>query len=240
MTSAFIDALLGAERPVIAELKPRSARGDDLFRGRTPAELVAMYETAGAPCLSVVTGRWFGGTAGLLDEVIACTRLPVLQKDFITNAGQLCAAREHGASAVLLTVTLLPGPALAMLVDASLSIELTPFIEVTSEDEVGAVPCADRCVIAVNNKDIVDRERGAVTVGRSLALLPALQRRGTPCPVSASGIDRPDVAAELIGAGFAGLLVGTGLLRGARDARGWLDEFGEHRAAARQRETATR
>lgn len=240
MTSAFIDALLGAERPVIAELKPRSANGDDLFRGRTPAELVAMYEDAGAPCLSVVTGRWFGGTAGLLDEVTACTRLPVLHKDFITRVGQLCAAREHGASAVLLTATLLPRLAIATLVDATLSIGLTPFIEVTSADEVRAVPCADRCVVAVNNKDIVDCERGVASIDRSLALLPALQQHGTPCPVSASGIDRPDVAAELIGAGFAGLLIGTGLLRGARDARDWFDEFDEYRKATRPHETTTR
>ena len=211
--SDFVDALAAAPHPVIMELKPRSASGEDLFAGRSPAALVANYEAAGAPCLSVVTGRWFGGTTDLLREVAACTDLPVLQKDFLTNAAQLRTARDLGASAVLLTAALLPRAALASLVDTSLSLGLTPFVEVTSEAEVAALPACDECVVAVNNKDIRDRERGAPDIGRSLRLLPAVRATGTPCPVSASGIDGPDVAARLLDAGFAGLLVGTGLLR---------------------------
>src|SRR5688500_15191766 len=103
--SPFIDALLGARIPVIMELKQRSADGEDLFQGRSTRELVAGYEAAGAPCLSVVTGRWFGGTTDLLREVVAHTNLPVLQKDFLTNTGQLRAANDLGASAVLLTAS---------------------------------------------------------------------------------------------------------------------------------------
>ena len=39
MAAPFVDALLSARRPVIMELKPRSADGEDLFRGRSPAEI---------------------------------------------------------------------------------------------------------------------------------------------------------------------------------------------------------
>lgn len=229
---SFIDALLNAERPMIMELKPRSAGGVDLFRGRTPADLVTLYEAAGAPCLSVVTGRWFGGTIDLLHEVTERTSLPVLQKDFITNTGQLRDARRLGASAVLLTAALLPRVAMAKLVGASLSLGLTPFVEVATQAEVEAVPCADRCVIAVNNKDIVDRERGAGDIDRSMQLLPTVLQTGTRCPVSASGIDRVDVAAGLLDAGYAGLLVGTGLLRGDRRMGEWLAEFDRCRRPA--------
>jgi indole-3-glycerol phosphate synthase len=214
--SPFIKALGRARRPVIMELKPRAADGEDLFGGRSPAELVALYESAGAPCLSVVTGRWFGGTSELLREVAACTRLPILQKDFLTNVGQLRTARELGASAVLLTAGLLPRTALAKLVDTALSLGLTPFVEVTSEAEVADLPAADEYVVAVNNKDIRDRERGEADIGRSLALLPAVRRTGSPCPVSASGIERADDAARLLDAGFSGLLIGTGVLRADR------------------------
>jgi indole-3-glycerol phosphate synthase len=216
----FIDALLGARVPVIMELKPRAADGEDLFQGRSPGELVAGYEAAGAPCLSVVTGRWFGGTTELLREVTASTDLPVLQKDFLTNARQLRVARDLGASAVLLTASLLPRSALARLVDTALSLGLTPFIEVTSEAEIATLPSCEACVVAVNNKDIRDRERGTADIERSLRLLPAVRRTGTRCPVSASGIDRADIATRLLGAGFAGLLVGTGLLRAADLADG--------------------
>lgn len=229
--SSFIDALVRARRPVIMELKPRSSSGEDLFQGRSPAELVSLYEAVGAPCLSVVTGRWFGGTTDLLRDVAARTELPILQKDFLTNAGQLRAAREMGASAVLLTVALLPRTALAKLVDTSLSLGLTPFIEVTTEAEIAALPACDDCVVAVNNKDIRARERGDADIERSLRLLPAVRPTGSRCPVSASGIDRAEVAARLLDAGFAGLLVGTGLLR-TDHLEAWCRSLEDHRAGS--------
>lgn len=224
MASAFLDALSAARRPVIMELKPRSAGGDDLFRGRSPVEIAARFEAAGAPCLSVVTGRWFGGDAGLLAEVVACTGLPVLQKDFITNAGQLRAASDLGASAVLLTAALLPKAGLARLTERALALGLTPFIEVADPAEVEALPSCEECVVAVNNKDIRVRERGDADMDRSLRLLPAVRRTGSPCPVSASGIDDPRVAAGLLGAGYAGLLVGSRLLRADR-LESWCEEL---------------
>lgn len=108
------------------------------------------------------------------------------------------------------------------LVAACRSAGLTPFVEVTSEAEIEAVPDADECVIAVNNKDITTGERDAGDVDRSVRLLPALVRSGTRCSVSASGIDHPDVAARLLNEGFAGLLVGTSLLR-TSSLGAWLD-----------------
>lgn len=221
---SFVDALLGARRPVIMELKPRSADGEDLFRGRSPAEIVARYEAAGAPCLSVVTGRWFGGDTGLLAEVAGCTTLPILQKDFVTNAGQLQVASDLGASAVLLTAALLPKVAVARLAERALALGLTPFIEVATAAEVEALPGCEGCVVAVNNKDIRLRERGDADVDRSRQLLPAVRRTGTPSPVSASGIDDSRVAAGLLNAGYAGLLVGTHLLKADR-LESWCDEL---------------
>ncbi len=211
--SEFIAALLAARRPLIMEIKRHAGDGKDLLGGRSVAEVLAEYEAADAPCVSVVTGKWFGGTEAMLREVTERTDLPVLQKDFITRREQVTRARTLGASAVLLTAGLLPRSSLATLVDACLTAGLTPFVEVTGEAEIEAVPHAGECVIAVNNKDIRTRERDAGDVGRSLRLLPALVGRGTPCPVSASGIDDTDTAARLLNAGYAGLLMGTALLR---------------------------
>ncbi|MET8545052.1 indole-3-glycerol-phosphate synthase [Kitasatospora sp. NPDC004799] len=222
MTGAFVEALLDARRPVIMELKRRDAAGQDLFGDRSVARLVADYQDAGAPCLSVVTGHWFGGTPELLHEVVAATELPVLQKDFITRRSQLHQARESGAAAVLLTAALLPRATLGRLVDLALRLGLTPFVEVATEEEVRRVPRAEECVVAVNNKDITTRERGAGDLGRSSSLLPAVLAGGTRCPVSAGAIGHPDEAARLLAEGFAGVLVGTGLLRAAGLPE-WLD-----------------
>jgi indole-3-glycerol phosphate synthase len=219
--SSFLSALLEAGRPLIMEIKRTDPHGTDLLGGRTVEQVVDAYERAGAPCLSVVTGRWFGGTPDLLREVVARTGRPVLQKDFITRTDQLATARDLGASAVLLTAGLLPTMALGRLVSAALSAGLTPFVEVTTEAEIAAVPHAGECVIAVNNKDIKDRERGAADLGRSRELLPALLRAGAGCPASASGITDAADAADLLNHGFGALLVGTSLLR-TPDLESWL------------------
>jgi len=209
----FLEALAEAPLPLVMEVKPRAADGTDLLRGRRVADLVARYEAAGAPCLSVVTGRWFGGTPDLLRDVVACTDLPVLRKDFLTRREQLVASRDLGASAVLLTAQLLPAVALRTLVLQALDLGLTPFVEVVDETEIASVVAAERCVVAVNNRDVRDGERTGAGPARSLALLDAVRRTGCRVPVSASGIDSPQVARTMLDAGYRGLLVGTALLR---------------------------
>jgi len=211
----FAGALLRADLPVIAEIKCRTGTGADLLAGRDPVRLAEAYADAGAACLSVVTGRWFGGDAALLRDVARSSRLPVLRKDFITRDAQLDESTALGASAVLLTAQLLPAATLRRLVERALATGLTPFVEVTDEAQVAAVPHPAECVIAVNNKEIREREAGDANLDRSLRLLPAVLATGCGAPVSASGIDEPDQAAGLLTAGYRGLLVGTGLLRAA-------------------------
>lgn len=232
MTAApgpFARALLGARVPVIMEVKRTDGEGEALMGDRTVADVVAEYVAAGAPCLSVVTGRWFGGDESMLREAAALTDLPILQKDFITRERQVAAAREMGASAVLLTARILPRVAFHGLIESALEHELTPFVEVAEADEVQSVIHAERCIVAVNNKDIRTQERDEGDIDVSRSLLEAAVRTGTPCPVSASAITDPRVAADLIAAGYRGLLIGTGLLR-SESVRGWVEEFERHRA----------
>lgn len=185
-------------------------------------EVVDTYHRLGAPCISVVTGSWFGGDDELLREVVALTDRPILKKDFITRPSQIAEAKAMGAAAVLLTAELLPGPLIGRLVAACLRHEITPFVEISRARHLESIVEAPECAVAVNNKDIRQRERGEADIGRSLSLLPVVRRSGAGCAVSASGIDSPDVAARLLDAGFQALLVGTGLLV-ASDAQDWLD-----------------
>lgn len=211
------------------EVKRQDADGNELMGERTIPEIVAEYTAAGAPCISVVTGRWFGGDDQMLRDVAELTALPLLKKDFITRASQIEAAREMGASAILLTAQILPKTALPKLIETTLAHGLTPFVEVVDEDELGRVTHAEDCVVAINNKDIKNQERDAGDIDVSRAMLEPALRTGTPCPVSASAITDPKVGAELIAAGFKGLLIGTGLLRSG-SVQSWVDEFEGHRA----------
>jgi indole-3-glycerol phosphate synthase len=232
LSSVFTRALLGSHLPIIMEVKRSDGEGAELMGKRTIADIVTQYVAAGAPCISVVTGRWFGGNDAMLEEVAGLTDLPLLKKDFITREKQIVAAKEMGASAVLLTAKILPAKTFQHLIELTLHHGLTPFVEVVDQDELESVIHPGDCVIAVNNKDINTREREPGDIDTSRSLLEATIQAGTPCPVSASAILDPRIAAELIDAGFKGLLIGTGLLR-ADSIEGWVEEFERHRAELR-------
>jgi len=230
MSSVFIDALLASPLPVIMEVKRSDADGVELMGERTVPELIAEYTAAGAPCISVVTGRWFGGNDDMLREAAAATDLPILKKDFITRERQVVEAREMGASAVLLTARILPKSSFQKMIETILGHGLTPFVEVADHDEIDSVVRADECIVAVNNKDIRTQEREPGDIDQSRSLLEATIATGTPCPVSASAITDPKVGAELVAAGYKGLLIGTGLLL-APSVQQWITEFEQHRHA---------
>jgi indole-3-glycerol phosphate synthase len=228
MPSRFIDTLLASPLPVIMEVKRRTAEGVELMGDRTIPEIVSEYLAAGAPCISVVTGRWFGGEDEMLKEVAGLTDVPLLKKDFIVRESQIADAKEMGASAILLTARILPKSAFKKLIETTLSHELTPFVEIAEHAEIDSVVHAEDCIVAVNNKDIREQERGEGDIDLSRSLLEATIETGTPCPVSASAITDPQVAAELVDAGFKGLLIGTGLLQ-SDSVQGWIDDFERHR-----------
>jgi indole-3-glycerol phosphate synthase len=230
VSSAFTDALLASPMPVIMEVKRSDADGVQLMGERTVPEIVADYEAVGAPCISVVTGRWFGGNDDMLREAAAVTELPILKKDFITREKQVIEAREMGASAALLTARILPKSSFQKMIETILSHGLTPFVEVADHDEIASVIHGEECIVAVNNKDIRTQEREPGDIDLSRSLLEATMQTGTPCPVSASAITDPKVAAELVEQGYKGLLIGTGLLL-ADSVRDWVAQFEQHRLA---------
>lgn len=233
MANAFTEALLASDLPIIMEVKRQDADGGPIMGERTIPEVVSQYLEVGAPCISVVTGKWFGGTESMLAEVAELTDVPLLRKDFITREKQIVAAKEMGASAILLTAKILPSKTFQHLIELALSHGLTPFVEIVDAAELDSVIHAEDCIIAINNKDINTREREAGDIDLSRSLLEAVIDTGTPCPVSASAILDPKVAAELVTAGFKGLLIGTGLLR-AESVKGFVEEFERHRTELRQ------
>jgi indole-3-glycerol phosphate synthase len=230
MASRFIDALVASPLPIIMEVKRSDAGGVELIGDRPIEQVVSEYVAAGAPCISVVTGRWFGGVEQMLIDVAGMTDLPLLQKDFIAREKQVIRAKEIGASAVLLTARIMAKSTLQHMIEVTLGHELTPFVEIADHEELASVVHAEQCIVAINNKDIRTQERGAGDLDRSRSLLDAVIASGTPVPASASAITDPKVAADLVSSGFKGLLIGTGLLQ-ADSIQGWIDAFERHRRA---------
>src|SRR5918912_4612173 len=82
---AFRQALEDAGRVnVIAEYKRASPSKGEIRVGASVAETVRAYERGGAAAVSVLTEEdFFRGSLADLREAKACTRLPILRKDFV-------------------------------------------------------------------------------------------------------------------------------------------------------------
>ncbi len=197
--------------PVIAEIKPSSPSAGDLLKGRALSDIVQAYESGGAACISVVTGKWFGGDISLLSEVSRLTSLPLLRKDLIVNKKQLEESKKHGANAVLLTKKILRKSHLEKLINECVGLNITPFIEVSDINEIEELPTNKNIIVAITNRDIAQKEMDTQSGLNSLNLISKV-RIGAGAIISASGISSPEEANLLVDAGFDGLLIGTALL----------------------------
>jgi len=201
--------------PAIAEVKAHTPTAGDLLRGRPVEDIARQYEKAGMACISVVTGRWFGGSPVLLARVAKVTSLPILQKDFVVSRSAIDRSQQLGASAVLLTRKLVSADIFEKLVRHAISRGLTPFIEVGSAIELRGLHLDVDAIIAVNNRDIRLKETDGGTVATSLGLLDAARATGAGAIVSASGIATAGEARQVLDAGFDGLLIGSAFLQAA-------------------------
>lgn len=209
----FAAALRDAAAPVIAEVKPHSPKDGALLGGRSVADLALGYARAGVPCLSVTTGKWHGGTPDMI-RILAATGLPVLRKDFIATRGHLEQSHQLGASAVLLTCTLLRPRDVWRLASEALAMGLTPFVEAASDAELLGLDLPKGAILAINNRNIRERETDDGGIERSLRLYDQARRLDPALLVSASAISCPKDIRLLRRCGFDAVLVGTALMAG--------------------------
>ncbi|MFM1905771.1 MAG: hypothetical protein RIT32_567, partial [Actinomycetota bacterium] len=158
--------LAGEDIAVIAEVKRKSPSKGELASIADPAALAAEYQAGGAHCISVLTEpRKFGGSLDDLRAVRAAVEIPVLRKDFIVTGYQLWEARAAGADMVLLIVAALEQEALVSLIERTISLGMTPLVEVHDATEVPRAVEAGAQVIGVNARNLhtleVDREQFA-------------------------------------------------------------------------------
>ncbi len=213
MTLSFADALRRAGRAsIIAEIKPRSPKHRDLLAGRDIACAAEDFARGGAACLSVTTGPWHGGTIAMIGDMRGAG-LPILRKDFIVSRTHLLQTRNAGAGAALLTATLLRRDDLVRLAGEALDLGLTPFVEVANRGELAGLALPQEAVLAINNRNIREREVDEGGVERSIELVRAARRCHGGLLVSASGLNGPADVGRALSSGFDGVLIGTALLQ---------------------------
>jgi indole-3-glycerol phosphate synthase len=217
-TDPFAAALLGARAagtlPVIPDIKTRSPKEGDLLAGRDPVAVAAALAAAGAPALSVVTEpAQFGGSLGLLRQVVAATGRPVLRKDFVAGPADIEQTVAAGASALLLICATLGRPKLERLYSLAIEAGLEPLVETHDAAELAWARDLGAGLVGINNRDIAALELDDGTVARTTELA-ALAPAGAVV-VSESGIGTPAEAAAAITAGASAVLVGTAIWRAA-------------------------
>lgn len=201
---------------LICEIKRRSPSKGIIDDNLDPVKQAGLYKEGGAGNISVLTEEdYFGGSLEDLRKVKeAHPELSVLRKDFLLHREDLELACRAGADAFLLIAALLTPEKLAELFRAGTALGMTPLVEVHNETELRSVAHLKPPVLGINCRDLKN-----FTLDRLMPL--GLMRKidwtpedGEPCRVIyESGIFSAEEARFVLGAGFAGILVGEGVVR---------------------------
>lgn len=203
--------------PVVPDIKLISPKEGGLLSGRDPVYMAKLFESIGAPALSVVTEeKEFGGSVALLEKVAAAVSVPVLRKDFITCEEEIYRTKEAGASAVLLICACMDKETLFHLYDTAVKVSLEPLVEAHTEEELGFASELGARLVGINNRDILTLERDGGNVSRTKEL--ALYAPKNALIISESGIETPKDAREAVSSGADAVLVGTAIWK-AKDTQ---------------------
>ncbi len=212
-----------AHLPLIAEIKVASPTAGALRVSTNAGAIVQSMEAGGAAGISVVTEpHFFKGSAHLLENARSCASVPLLMKDFIVSARQVEAARDAGASAILLIQALFDRGYAARGVDEMIefahTVGLEVLLEAHTDTEFECALSTDADCIGINNRDLRTLDVDLTTTKEILEKFPPNGR----IVISESGVTTPEDAQFLRRCGADALLVGSALMR-ANDVRQAVD-----------------
>jgi indole-3-glycerol phosphate synthase len=207
---------------LIAEVKKASPSKGVIRADFHPVQIARTYQRHGAACISVLTDEpYFQGSLDYLRQIRAAVDIPLLRKDFIIDPYQVIEARAAGADAVLLIAECLDDRLLPTLLEAILSLDMTPLVELYDPANLPRVLAANARLIGINNRDLrtfeVDlqhtiRLRREIPAGHRLVGESGIRYRADVELLQRAGVDamlvgetlmaRPDIGAavdELLG-----------------------------------------
>jgi indole-3-glycerol phosphate synthase len=174
-----------------------------------PVDIARNYDAHGAACISVLTDEpYFQGRLDYLSNIRRAVDRPVLRKDFILDTYQLVEARLAGADAVLLIAECLDDCNLRKLFNETVSLGMTPLVELYEPENLPRVLDAGATLIGVNNRNL---QTFKVDLAHSMRIR---ERVPDHCVfVAESGIKTHDDVKRLRAAGVDAILVGESLTR---------------------------
>jgi indole-3-glycerol phosphate synthase len=210
---SLIANLRSARLPrIIAEVKKASPSAGLLRKLYRPAAMAREYEAAGAAGVSVLTEpRHFLGSDEHLRQVRRAVLLPILRKDFIADAYQVCESAAWGADVVLLIAAAMDRGRLLDLYRVARGLRLEVIIEVHTAAELRLALKFPEAIIGVNNRNLKTLQTD-LGVARRLAPLIPKDRLA----IAESGIRTAAAVRRLQALGYSGFLIGESLLREGR------------------------
>jgi indole-3-glycerol phosphate synthase len=205
--------------PLIAEIKVASPTTGALRVDVNAGAIAKRMEAGGAAGISVVTEpRFFKGSARLLKDVRSHVLVPLLMKDFTVSARQVEAARNAGASAVLLIQALFDRGYATLgveeMIEFAHTVGLEVLLEAHTDTEFERALSTEADLVGINNRDLRTLDVDLTTTKEILDKVPHDGRT----VVSESGVRIPEDAQFLRRCGADALLVGSALMR-ATDVR---------------------
>lgn len=211
LTQAIKRAKEKARIPLIAEIKLRSPKEGDLLKGREPVQIATEYIRGGACAVSIVTEPLhFDGNIEILKKIAAKVKVPTLRKDFIKEKEQIWETKQSGAKALLLISAMLTKEKLADLNEYAHSLGLETVVEIHTSEELKNLNGLTLDMVGINNKDILDLERGEDQIIPTEKLAPLLPQ--DVIVISESGIRNKENVRRVITSGADAILVGTNLM----------------------------
>lgn len=196
----------------VLEIKRTSPSEGAIRASADPAELARGYAGV-ADALSVLCDRtYFGG--GLDDLTAARAEFdgPILAKDFFIDLRQVAEARNAGADAILVMLSLLDDEHVMKIIDEARRFGMDALVEAHTEAEMRRACALGVPLVGINNRDLRDLSIDLATTERLAPLA------GDQILVSESGIEsRRDV--ERLARYVDGFLIGSSLMRAAQPAQ---------------------
>ena len=212
-TTRSLAAVLAKEGACfILEIKKASPSGGEIRPGADPAALARGYAGV-ADALSVLCDRtYFGGSLDDLAAARAEFDGPILAKDFFIDPRQVPEARNAGADAVLVMLSLLDDEHAREIIAEARRFGMDALVEVHDEAETARALALGAPLIGINNRDLRDLSIDLAVTERLARLAP------DRVLVSESGIhNRSDV--ERLSPLVDAFLVGSSLMRAAEPAQ---------------------
>jgi indole-3-glycerol phosphate synthase len=208
-TRGLVQALSGATRRIIAEVKKASpSRG--LIRADFDAVAIAQdYAAHGASAISVLTEeRFFQGELSYLEQIHSAVGLPLLRKDFMLDPYQIVEAKSYGADAVLFIAAMIEPGLMRDLRAQATELKMDSLVEVHTEQELAVAIDAGAQLVGINNRDLKTFEVSLATTERLAPLVP-----GGIAAVCESGIDSIEQIRRVEKLGIHAFLIGESLMR---------------------------